>query len=142
MRPTHRHRRLLVERAAYASWTRAAGCQPVSLSMSANSVASPATFGIARACACCKSRLPARDFLTAGLVGGREADWAMDFMKDSASRIKSRVQVTTDGDKAYLEAVGRRVRHGFAITPCYRKSRLTVYRRTASLGRRPFFWPS
>ena len=42
----------------------------------------------------------------------------MDFMKDSASRIKSRVQVTTDGDKAYLEAVGRRVPHGFAITPC------------------------
>lgn len=39
------------------------------------------------------------------LVGGRGADWAMDFMKDAASRIKGRVQITTDGHKAYLEAV-------------------------------------
>src|SRR5690242_8527769 len=30
--------------------------QPNALAMSANSVARPATFGIARACACCKSR--------------------------------------------------------------------------------------
>ena len=39
------------------------------------------------------------------LVGGRGADWAMDFMQDCASRIKGRVQVTTDGHRAYLEAV-------------------------------------
>lgn len=39
------------------------------------------------------------------LVGGRSADWAMDFMLDCAARIKGRVQVTTDGHKAYLEAV-------------------------------------
>lgn len=39
------------------------------------------------------------------LVGGRGADWAMDFMKDAASRITGRVQITTDGHKAYLEAV-------------------------------------
>jgi IS1 family transposase len=39
------------------------------------------------------------------LVGGRSADWAIDFMKDCAARIKGRVQVTTDGHKAYLEAV-------------------------------------
>jgi IS1 family transposase len=39
------------------------------------------------------------------LVGGRGADWAMDFMKDCASRIKGHVQITTDGHKAYLEAV-------------------------------------
>lgn len=39
------------------------------------------------------------------LVGGRGADWAMDFMKDAASRIRGRVQVTTDGHRAYLEAV-------------------------------------
>src|ERR1017187_9024737 len=39
------------------------------------------------------------------LVGGRGADWAMDFMQDCASRIQGRVQVTTDGHKAYLEAV-------------------------------------
>ncbi len=39
------------------------------------------------------------------LVGGRGADWAMDFMQDCASRITGRVQVTTDGHRAYLEAV-------------------------------------
>jgi len=39
------------------------------------------------------------------LVGGRGAVWANDFMEDAASRIKGRVQVTTDGHKAYLEAV-------------------------------------
>src|SRR3989454_12173058 len=30
------------------------------------------------------------------LVGGRDADWAMEFMLDCADRIKGRVQVTTD----------------------------------------------
>jgi len=39
------------------------------------------------------------------LVGGRDAAWAGDFMEDCASRISSRVQVTTDGHRAYLEAV-------------------------------------
>jgi IS1 family transposase len=39
------------------------------------------------------------------LVGGRSAGWAWDFMQDCAGRIKGRVQVTTDGHKAYLEAV-------------------------------------
>src|SRR5213595_3128280 len=38
------------------------------------------------------------------LVGGRGADWAMDFMKDAANRIRGRVQITTDGHKSYLEA--------------------------------------
>ncbi len=39
------------------------------------------------------------------LVGGRDATWANEFMQDCASRIKGRVQLTTDGHKAYLEAV-------------------------------------
>jgi len=39
------------------------------------------------------------------LVGGRGAVWAKDFMDDCASRIKGRLRVTTDGHKAYLEAV-------------------------------------
>jgi IS1 family transposase len=39
------------------------------------------------------------------LVGGRDAGWAMDFMEDCASRTSSRVQVTTDGHKPYLQAV-------------------------------------
>jgi IS1 family transposase len=39
------------------------------------------------------------------LVGGRDGGWAHDFMEDCASRIRGRVQLTTDGHKAYLEAV-------------------------------------
>jgi IS1 family transposase len=39
------------------------------------------------------------------LVGGRDLGWAKEFMGDCASRIKNRVQITTDGHKAYLEAV-------------------------------------
>jgi IS1 family transposase len=39
------------------------------------------------------------------LVGGRDAGRAKEFMEDCASRIASRVQVTTDGLKAYLETV-------------------------------------
>lgn len=39
------------------------------------------------------------------LVGGRGLDWAKEFMQDCASRISNRVQITTDGHKAYLEAV-------------------------------------
>jgi IS1 family transposase len=39
------------------------------------------------------------------LVGGRDLGWAKDFMKDCAARIRNRVQITTDGHKAYLEAV-------------------------------------
>ncbi|MGC2744528.1 MAG: IS1 family transposase, partial [Candidatus Angelobacter sp.] len=39
------------------------------------------------------------------LVGGRDAGWAHDFMEDCASRISGRVQITTDGHKAYLQAV-------------------------------------
>jgi len=39
------------------------------------------------------------------LVGGRDALWAQEFMEDCASRIVGRVQITTDGHKAYLDAV-------------------------------------
>ena len=39
------------------------------------------------------------------LVGGRDAGWANDFMEDCAGRINGRVQITTDGHKAYLQAV-------------------------------------
>jgi IS1 family transposase len=39
------------------------------------------------------------------LVGGRDSGWAMDFMQDCANRINGRVQVTTEGHRAYLEAV-------------------------------------
>ena len=39
------------------------------------------------------------------LCGGRDAVWARSFMKDVAARLTTRVQITTDGHKAYLEAV-------------------------------------
>jgi IS1 family transposase len=39
------------------------------------------------------------------LVGGRDAGWAYDFMEDCASRIRGRVQITTDGHRVYLDAV-------------------------------------
>lgn len=38
-------------------------------------------------------------------VGGRDSDAAMIFMEDLASRLAARVQLTSDGHKAYLEAV-------------------------------------
>lgn len=39
------------------------------------------------------------------LVGGRDSEWAMIFMDDLASRLSSRIQLTSDGHRAYLEAV-------------------------------------
>jgi IS1 family transposase len=39
------------------------------------------------------------------LVGSRDSETAKDFIKDLASRLDNRVQLTTDGHKAYLEAV-------------------------------------
>jgi len=38
-------------------------------------------------------------------VGGRDSDAAMIFMDDLSSRLANRVQLTSDGHKAYLEAV-------------------------------------
>jgi IS1 family transposase len=39
------------------------------------------------------------------LVGGRDSDYAMAFMDDLKSRLANRVQLTSDGHRAYLEAV-------------------------------------
>jgi IS1 family transposase len=39
------------------------------------------------------------------LCGGRDADWATQFMEDLASRLATRIQITTDGLKAYAIAV-------------------------------------
>lgn len=39
------------------------------------------------------------------MVGGRDGDYAMTFMDDLRSRLANRVQLTTDGHKAYLDAV-------------------------------------
>ena len=39
------------------------------------------------------------------LVGGRDGDYAMGLMDDLQSRLANRVQLTSDGDNGYLEAV-------------------------------------
>jgi len=39
------------------------------------------------------------------LVGGRDAEYAREFMRDVAGRLANRVQLTTDGHGAYLDAV-------------------------------------
>lgn len=39
------------------------------------------------------------------LIGGRDAGYAHEFMQDVAARLANRVQLTTDGHRAYLEAV-------------------------------------
>ena len=41
----------------------------------------------------------------AWLVGGRDAGYAHDFVQDLAHRLAGRVQLTSDGHKAYLTAV-------------------------------------
>jgi len=39
------------------------------------------------------------------LIGGRDAEYAREFMQDVAGRLSTRVQLTTDGHRAYLEAI-------------------------------------
>jgi IS1 family transposase len=45
--------------------------------------------------------------MIAWAVGNRDADTAREFMDDVASRLSHRVQLTSDGHRAYLEAVER-----------------------------------
>ena len=39
------------------------------------------------------------------LVGGRDSEYALEFMDDLRSRLANRVQLSTDGHRAYLDAV-------------------------------------
>jgi hypothetical protein len=39
------------------------------------------------------------------LVGGRDGDYAMGLMDDLRSRVANRIQLTSDGHRAYLDAV-------------------------------------
>ena len=39
------------------------------------------------------------------LVGGRDGEYALEFMDDVRARLANRVQLTTDGHRAYLDAV-------------------------------------
>lgn len=43
--------------------------------------------------------------LISWLVGGWDSDYAIAFMDDLRDRLANRVQLTSDGDRAYLEAV-------------------------------------
>lgn len=43
--------------------------------------------------------------LVSYLVGGRDSEYAIELMDDLRARLANRVQLTTDGHKAYLEAV-------------------------------------
>jgi IS1 family transposase len=49
---------------------------------------------------CAESKL-----IVSWLVGGRDGGYAIEFMDDLRSRLANRVQLTTDGHRAYLEAV-------------------------------------
>jgi IS1 family transposase len=44
-------------------------------------------------------------FIASWFVGGRDGECAMWFMEDLAKRLANRVQLTSDGHRAYLEAV-------------------------------------
>lgn len=44
-------------------------------------------------------------FIIAYAVGGRDAGYANAFMQDVADRLANRVQMTTDGHRAYLDAI-------------------------------------
>ena len=45
------------------------------------------------------------NLIVSWLVGGRDGEYAMAFMDDLRSHLANRVQLTSDGHKAYLEAV-------------------------------------
>ena len=45
------------------------------------------------------------------LVGGRDGGYAFDFIADVKDRLANRVQLTTDGYRAYLEAVETALLH-------------------------------
>jgi len=44
-------------------------------------------------------------FVVSWLAGNRDAEYARIFIQDVASRLKNRVQLTTDGLRAYIEAI-------------------------------------
>ena len=48
---------------------------------------------------------PDTKLIASYLVGGRDSEYAMWFMDDLRSRLANRVQLTSDGHRAYLEAV-------------------------------------
>ena len=63
-------------------------------------------------------------------VGGRDSEAAMIFMDDLAKRLANRVQLTSDGHKAYLEAVEGAFGSRYRLCACW--SRFTARRPKAS----------
>ena len=49
------------------------------------------------------------------LVGGRDFEYALEFVDDLRGRLANRVQLTTDGHKPYLQAVEEFVRRGYRL---------------------------
>jgi IS1 family transposase len=64
------------------------------------------------------------------LVGGRDGDYAMVLMDDLLSRLANRVQLTSDGDKGYLEAV----EGASGSKGCYSPAECTGIRKTRIEG--------
>lgn len=48
---------------------------------------------------------PESKLMVSYLVGGRDSGYALEFLDDVKSRLANRVQLTTDGHRAYLEAM-------------------------------------
>ena len=61
------------------------------------------------------------------LVGGRDGWSATEFMRDVAGRIRGRVQLTTDGHRAYLNAV----EDAFGVDVDYAQLKRFMARRTS-----------
>lgn len=53
------------------------------------------------------------------MVGNRDLRSARMFIEDLAGRLASRVQLATDGNRPYLEAVERALSAARLITPCW-----------------------
>ena len=65
-------------------------------------------------------------------VGNRDYLSANEFMRDLADRIKNRVQLTTDGLKAYLEAVEDAFGGNILLQPQNKHGANTKYQRAAA----------
>ena len=51
------------------------------------------------------------------LLGGRDGGYAAEFMNDVAMRLAHRIQMTTDGHRAYLDAIEGAFRGGCGLCP-------------------------
>jgi IS1 family transposase len=83
------------------------------------------------------------------LVGGRDAEYASEFMADIKSRVSNRLQLTSDGHKAYLQGVrdafGRDIDYAMLVKMYgeagthgngrYSPARLTGIKKTRIVGR-------